>query len=676
MAMRDSNRGLRGMMTTAAVLATCGLAASAFGVPVTPADVLQWGGPSGVGRAVPGAPSGSTWTWYSSSTSGNAHIDANGRVYFVQTFDSNPPIYALTGAQRQRAIFTATNATDLAVYNNFFDSADLGGGVNIAFQSTSGGGAINFSGVNSTIRVSGNYVANGVGINGTGINYNTNTPNAGPINNSRVYLSQLSSAPTQMSQRADLITLVDATGASTAAPISNVYTGTNFPGFGTQNVALNSSGQMMLAVSVPTQTGVWIGTNPTAAPFGNNTALVMPTGSGGYTVVGQAGQVAPGVTAIPQARYRQGGQNGVGGFTMHLNRNGEAFYDAQLVNTGTVSSTNDNAAYIRTTAGVNTLVWREGSIAPDSGSSLFGGSPSSPKFSNAGALMHLGLTTGTGDVVTSGDTQNNSGLYFASLSSGSPTLTKVVRRNDSAPGFTSGDNVRIGAMQTSSYRFNNGGQYLYTSTLQGSGVTASVAPVYNSIFVGIQNILLSVNTAGTQGNDAAIVTGNVNGGSQIIARTGDPAPGSGGLFFNIEISSAALAMNNNGDVLFNTGLTPYAPGQSIGIGGGGPLSSVLPAGAPAMYGWTSSFGLVKLLQIGDVVEVDPGVFKTLASLPTVLQTDNGDGASAGFSDNGQFVVTAQFTDNTQAVIKLTVPAPASAGLAMLGLGVLARRRRK
>lgn len=628
-----------------------GLAGSALAaINVTPADIITWGGLS-QGRAVP-TPSGFTWAWNNTIVS-NPQIDANGRVYFNGFVTSTPTIGTISATQGPRGLFTGTNSTDLSLFNGIYDSASLGGGVLVGQQNSTG--VFSITGLSGNIWTSGSRVAFGVGTQGTGI-INTGTGQ----NNSFFQTSTFGGSSQTIAQRNGTITLASAAGGTASGNIT-----TDLKGLSLQNGAMNSSGTVVWNGGVAAVANTFITGTPTTAPFGNNLFTAVTDSSGVTTVIAQGGQIAAGsATGV----YRNAG-NGAGGFNTKINRNGQVYFDGQMLNIGTVTATNDQIGVIWTPGTGSQRVYREGQAAADATGSpnvdgqLYSGGMNVARrgFSNAGVLFTANLTGGT-NLNTSGINQNDSGLWIATTSG----TTRVFQRNDVAPGFTAAQNVRIGTVNNSSTGMNNNGFINAGISLQGEGITVNTSAQFD--FSTPQRVV----TAGRFGNDAAIIAG-VAGNLQILARRGDPAPGTPGWSFDPSIGSQSVWANNNNQVIFDSDVTPYRVGDAIGVVGG--LASDILSSFRVLYGWTPSTGVVPLMHQGQQIEVDPGVFKTVSQW-TIFGESNGDGAGGAFNDAGQFAASVRFTDNSWAVVKLTVPAPSAGALALLGLGAMARRRRR
>lgn len=665
------------LTAASAIVSAAGLASSASAaVPVGPTDIIVWGGVN-QGRAVPGVPSGSAYVW-NNSAPGSPSISASGRVYFNANFVATPQIGTVSPGST-RAMFTATNSTDLSQFLGFRDGNTDPNNTNLMFGRVNSSNAFSLSGVTGNFRVAGEKVANIAYFMGPGVVGNS-TAQLTTNNNTAIYVGDTSGS-SQSIRQLDALTLFDNTNTA-----QSVNVRTPVGAISTQFIAMNSSGAVATGVSVVATAQAaspagFINPTATATVVSNGTALVYKASpSSPYVVVAQSGQQAPGGFGAGLYRAQSASDNGVGGFYVKLNRNGQLAYSAKLVQgTQFVTASNDDAGYIYDTNTSTTVrFYREGAVgvdasgAPDAGGAVISGSATTwqKSFSNAGQVW--GATLSGGDVSTTAGSDNSSALYRYDITTN--TNARLWRRNDVAFGFAPTDNVRMGFLSTSNnVAHNNSGQVAYLTTLQGSGVFATQSLQTNGAFPPSPQLITQV---GRAGNDMAIYrhTGST---VQMIARSGDLAPGfDGGYRFQFELARDEMALNNNGDMLFSSSLTPYAPGQTWGtVGQNVATVSILPSFPRVLFGFTAASGVVPLLYEGMMVEVETGVFKTIQSY-TVNLADSGDGGTAGLSDNGFFTARLVFTDNSWAVTKLAVPAPSTGVLAGLGMALAARRRRK
>jgi hypothetical protein len=690
--------------SAAALIAASGLVASAHAaVTIGPADVITWGG-AAVGRATPG-----TSTWAATSSAGVAtsgistpawtstvaddpQIDASGRIYFRARVQPSPAIGALTAP---RAIFTATSSTDNAAYMIDGNVVPAGTGYRL------GSGDLATSGIKSsnTLHVSGTHIGVGVqigdpsnpvgGTSGTigggALNLNeTFTSNSTHnIDNSLWFSGPSSGVAAAMSptlQRNEAVTglpvneynVVGTTGTGTAR-LSNDFSG--FANTAT-NFDLNSSGTTAYVGTFYSGTAANI-QNPIISNAANGGGAATAAGArfvatktagGSLNILQHNGTVLTGTQAHP---YNTGAANGeTVALTVttfgRINRAGQVAFNSDLSTAiaGTTTANND-VTFINTPGSGNLMVYREGEKFDPSNAigTLTSGAAliSTRSFSNAGLLYSTALAnpatvvttpgtlgdgqTGNGDVITTPGSATSFALYVSTTTG----TTRVFRQNDQAPGLAS--NVRVGISAAASLAINNSGSITVATGLQGAG---AIAPV-----------------AGSQlGNNAALFAG-IPGSLSPIARLGDVAPGfDNGAVLGLS-SSVVPLLNNNGTVLFTSPVM-------TGINGDGTYTGTLASHtiASALFGWTpGSTSPFPILFTGQSVEVDAGIFKTISAF-SVAALGNGDGGVEGLNDSDILTARLTFTDATWSVVKLQVPAPSAGGLALLGLGVLARRRRR
>jgi len=205
---------------------------------------------------------------------------------------------------------------------------------------------------------------------------------------------------------------------------------------------------------------------------------------------------------------------------------------------------------------------------------------------------------------------------------------------------------------------------------------------------------------------------------QIVAKTGDPKPGRPGETFSLgELERTSVRLSGSGTVAFveqsNQGVfvgtsiadlrlafdpasnvwpavlgTPSVSPGTLGMNVSDQLVAALTfqgSGATAIAGWDPVGGSVLLAYTGQTIEIEPGIFRTIAELSiNGHAADVGhrpwssgggeDGAPNAIDSAGRVVFTARFTNNEYAVLVATVPSPGAAALWFLALATVRRRR--
>ena len=290
------------------------------------------------------------------------------------------------------------------------------------------------------------------------------------------------------------------------------------------------------------------------------------------------------------------------GFLSQMNSNGHVLLDVSyLVGSGTpaVTAANDKAVWICVPGGSRTQIVREGDPTPIPGT-FFGNAANSwaygsgsSTFNVAGQFLDNSPLTGA---VTVG--VDDRALFLLSAAGHSV----VYRKGDLAPGVQGANpGATLDTANDSSLCLNDSGMVCFEATLANGGVTTA--------------------------NDSGIWIGTP-GNLTLVCREGDVAPGTGGLLFG-QTTGVQLLMNGAGQLFFQNTLTGAAPGSLTG----------------STWMWDPVVGLHALFRPGDLVEVQPGIFRTPYTAGGV-QFTNGDGRPLSFANDGTVVTKLSMTDGT------------------------------
>ncbi|QDV89239.1 hypothetical protein RAS2_03040 [Phycisphaerae bacterium RAS2] len=307
------------------------------------------------------------------------------------------------------------------------------------------------------------------------------------------------------------------------------------------------------------------------------------------------------------------------------NHHGETAFHATLSGAG-VTPENNRGIWYQNSGALNLAV-RSGDPAPGLGAGVAFADFGDPAFNNARHLAFRGVLTGTGV-----DASTNESVW----SNASGALSLVAREGDSAPDVPAG--VLFGGFR---------GTNLYDAILRGNGDAAFVSELTGA---GV-----------TPQNDAALWAQR-NGVLGLVAREGDAAPGtSAGTLFSDGLAGDFLPyMNDMGLLAFKGSLT----GPGVGT-----------ANDEGFWAMHSDGSMHLLFREGDVLEVRPGDFRTLAftNYSPRAPTGGQDGRQRILNNYGELAFTANFTDGSQAVLVFTIPEPATAALMALAWIGLVRR---
>ena len=434
-------------------------------------------------------------------------------------------------------------------------------------------------------------------------------------------------------------------------PAPGTAAGVTFDYFG--DVALNDSGQSAF-FSHLRGPGV----------FAFNDYGVWSQGTGSLEKVVRSGDPAPGTPS---------GVTFISGLIEPVfNGGGRSAFLAQVTGNA-VSSADDWGIWAE---GPLALVAREGNQAPGLPAGVNYNLLGQPSLNSAGQMIFFGRVAG------SGVTSANEGVIWSNRTG---TIAAVVREGNAAVGVGAGVSFRdLGASV-----LNTHGMIAFHSRLSGGGVTTANDGGIWSEQSGVMSLVVREGNqaagtpAGTNFADfnspvlnnagqiafRATLTGAGTGsgiwsegfaGQHLVARTGAQAPGTPfGAVFNI---LGAPVFNSAGQTAFQGFLT-----------GGGTTS------ATSQGIWAEDqAGLLRLIaRAGDLLEVSPGDFRTIASLGFRPYSNNDSGRPSGFNDLGQLAFLAQFTDGTSGVFVSSlaaVPEPPALVLCSAVLGVVLLRR--
>jgi hypothetical protein len=326
-----------------------------------------------------------------------------------------------------------------------------------------------------------------------------------------------------------------------------------------------------------------------------------------------------------QVMLREGGTVGTDtvaslGFSIsRLNAAGQVLHDQRF---STAPANTDQTVLLYTPGLGNSILLREGDAAPGTVGATFNNSSNTWSTTNSqqtgtsnfnsSARYIVALQLLGGDVVAG---VNDMALYICSTTG----HTMVIRRGDAAPGLP--------------------GLTMDTTHTTGTPVSMAASPCIadNGRIAFRGRVADSVSGTVTAANDTAVWAG-APGALQLVYREGDVAPGTGGQLFGDAAATIGPLMNAAGVVLLQNRLGGVNDAlYSYDANTGGPLELVALA--------------------GDVIEVSPGVFKTVSGFGNV-SADNSNGSPMMFGADGVLALRVTFTDNTNAVVKIGgAPAP-------------------
>jgi hypothetical protein len=306
----------------------------------------------------------------------------------------------------------------------------------------------------------------------------------------------------------------------------------------------------------------------------------------------------------------------------------EEFNDAGQVAFGSSVSGANNGIFAGAAGSVQ-LVARQGGPAHDAPPGVSYAGQAAPDLSNAGVAYRAFWNTGVGGV----NSTNDEVLYAGPITS--PTL--LAREGNAAPGTPAGVNY-------SSFRnpaLNDAGHVAFFSVLTGPGVTTA--------------------------NDEAVFAG-LRATPQLIAREGDPAPG----------TTAGVVFSSMPNVVQVGHIAPNVAGQ-IAL----PMmltgSGVTTANDGALFLFDPGLGAMLIAREGNLFDIGGGVFRTIADNGISFAAAPGlreDQSVNGLSNDGTLVFRLTFTNGTSGIFTAAVPEPAALSLLALGATMFLLRHRR
>jgi hypothetical protein len=319
------------------------------------------------------------------------------------------------------------------------------------------------------------------------------------------------------------------------------------PGLSLMNIAGTNGIGSNVIISPSSSYTLW--SSPLSGPgvSTTNDSALYESSPGGHLLIAREGAPAPGTAgAIYVGNYIDASYQ----FTK-INRHGTVVFYSQLAGGDVVVNVNDYAMFTGTPGAVSLLLRQGDTVLP--GPVKAAGLGYTVQLDNNGRVFYNLPLTGAG--VTSA---NNDSLWIYTPGSGSQLL---VREGDPAPGTlgatfaNTGQGVGFPGVSVTS--LTRSGRYEFTTDLTGGDVTPGI-------------------------NDRALYAGLIGGGPTMIARRGQPAPGTDATFDGF--SPFYSLINDAGDVAFQATLTGGSSNPTnnsgIWIWRSGMLSLVVRSGGP------------------------------------------------------------------------------------------------
>ena len=365
-----------------------------------------------------------------------------------------------------------------------------------------------------------------------------------------------------------------------------------FLGFGLNGVAINDDGTIVFIDGSNTSgnTGLWRarwGIPPVGPGPGGVGATLAPIARAGEPAAGGGG-----------ALYAPLFGAGAGGAVARVSQGGECIFDGPLSGMG-VTSSNAWGLWMGAIApepppaipmppAPPTLLMRAGDSAP-------GLAPSQLAFTSAPTLNDVGDIAFGGAVVEPD---------LEAIWAGPPTGLVPVATSASSFVVPGAGTASLAELYAGAVGLSNAGKVVFAARLTGPGVTTF--------------------------NDSGIWS-NASGVLRLVAREGDPAPGTQNLLFVPELSSRFI--NALGQVAFEASLrnADGTPSSSRGVWYADSTGAVWPVAVP-----------------GSLIDIDPtpgGVeMRTVVLADLVLGWSGGhDGATTSLNDRGELLISVSYT---------------------------------
>jgi|CXWL01.1.fsa_nt_gi hypothetical protein len=287
------------------------------------------------------------------------------------------------------------------------------------------------------------------------------------------------------------------------------------------------------------------------------------------------------------------------GFNAKLNGNDQTFYDVTLGGAG-VSTANDSAWYMHTPGSGAVRIYREGDLAPGTAGADFSGQAGTGSRSYTANGMSFSGTLRNGDTITG---VNDQALFITNAGG----MSMVVRKGDPA----TGTDANFNGFNINSVQHSNAG------------------------VLSFQGFLIGGSTDTT--NDSGLWFGTA-GDLRLIAREGQPAPRTAGAVLGNTFNGIGYARSGSDLILYAMDLT----------GGDTTIDN-----STGLYLWSERSGLRMLFRKGDLIEIAPGVTKTIVQW-TIQPGDNGNGGCMAVNDQGIVAMRLVFTDNSDSLVRMRV----------------------